>query len=190
MRGLRAILILMTTAAFCGAVAAGSIAEKGAEAENQVAAGDPAAAIETLDAAIAEIWDAMPLTVRKAVPVDSATGYGVYAERENTVYKTGEKVLVYVEPIGFTYGRGPLGDRLISLGVDLAILDADGDQVFGKEDLMRLELPVRYRNREFFLTLNINLETPPPGKYTGRFLLKDNHSDKTAEFEIPFEVTD
>lgn len=188
MRMLQGVMALMVTAGISGAAAAGSIASKGVEAEKHVESGNPLAAIESLDSAIAEIWDAMPLTIRKAVKIDSATGYGVYAEREEPLYRNGEQVLVYVEPVGFAYGRGPLGERMISLGVDLAILDAGGEKVFGKEDLMRLELPVRYRNREFFLTLNINLETAPPGEYTGRFLLKDKHSDKTAEFDIPFEI--
>ncbi|QDZ01695.1 hypothetical protein FQ775_15690 [Nitratireductor mangrovi] len=188
MRMLRGVMALMVAGGISGAAAAGSIADKGAEAEKQFAAGQPIAAIETLDSAVAKIWDTMPLTVRRAVLVESVSGYGIYAPRDKPAFGPGEAIVIYVEPIGFAYGKDSLGAGQIAFDIDLAIEDEAGTQVLQRENFVSVETPVRYRNREFHLTVNLNLSGAPTGKYVGRFLLKDRHSDKTAEFDVPFEI--
>ena len=171
-----------------GMAAAGVISDKAGEAEKLLEAGDHVAALEALDAAADAIWTAMPLTIRKAVLVDSSSGYGIYAPREEKPYAQEEDILIYVEPLGFAYGRDSLGGLQIAFDTDMSLVDEDGEEVLVREDFLSTETPVRYRNREFNLSLTLNLTGAPAGVYTAIFLLKDRHSDKTAEFSVPFEI--
>lgn len=181
------ILIAMTGFAATSALA-GSIAEQGVAAERLVGEGDPLGALAALEAATSEVWTKMPMQLRNVALIESATGYGIYVPRESDVFAQGEAVLIYVEPLGYLYGKNSVGAKEIALDVDLDLLDASGDVVFSKTGLVELRQPVRYDNREFFLTVDLNLTGAPAGKYVGKFTLRDGHSKKNAAFDMPFEV--
>ena len=166
---------------------AGPVADLGQKAE-AIMASDPLAALESLDQAVDQVWSASPLLMRKALFVNSASGYGIYDERENAVFKVGEPLLVYGEPVGFAYGKNGLGGLEISLVVDFVLVGEDGAELISRDDFAAFVLPVRYRNREFQITLTLNLTGLPAGKYVGKFKLRDKYSDKTNMFELPFEV--
>lgn len=184
------LLVLAMTGAATAMAMAGPLAERAAEAERLTAAGNPLAAIDALDSAIQHVWAQMPLTVRKALLVDSVGGYGIYAERESAVYRPGETILIYAEPVGFGYGRDALGTLQIAFDVDLALDDGTGREVLSRKDFIALETPVRYRNREFHVNMSLNLTGAPPDRYVAHFLLKDRHSDKTATVSVPFEIAE
>lgn len=184
----RALLVLAMTGAASAMAMAGPLVDRASEAERLVAAGDPLAAIDALDAAILQVWTEMPLAIRKALLVDSATGYGIYAERKSPVYRAGETILLYVEPVGFAYGRDALGITQIAFDIDLAIDDGTGRQVLAQKDFVSVATPVRYNNREFHISLSLNLTGAPPDSYVAHFHFKDRHSEKTADSSVGFEI--
>ncbi len=167
---------------------AGPIEDAASKAAVLNAGGDPAGAIAALDDAVDAIWTAAPLTLRKALFVNAASGYGVYDERADAVFKPGEPILVYVEPIGFAYGKNQVGGSEISLVTDFDLQNPAGESLYSKDDFVAVTLPVRYKNREFQMTLTLNLTGLPEGQYVGKFRVRDKHSDKNVVFDMPFEV--
>lgn len=180
--------ILAMTLLLSSPATAGPITEAAAKAEQLLDAKDPVGAVAALDEAIDVVWTQAPLTIRKALFVDNASGYGIYAERAAAVFKPGEPILVYAEPIGFAYGKNNIGGLEISLVTDFVLQDPKGETLYAKDDFVTVTLPVRYRNREFQMTLTINLTGLPEGSYVGKFRVRDRHSDKSAVFDMPFEV--
>lgn len=190
MRVRKAILAIFMAGGMTAMSSAGPVAELAGEAERLAEGGDPLRALEELDRAVEHVWSRMPLTIRKALLVDSASGYGIYAPREDPVYRPGEVIQIYAEPVGFAYGRNPLGGLQISFDIDLVLRDGSGEEVLAREDFISVETPVRYRNREFQLTLSLNLTGAPTGKYAASFLARDRHSDKSAPIELTFEIAE
>jgi hypothetical protein len=168
---------------------AGPITDHATKAETMVA-NDPVGALTEIDKAVEEIWIASPLLFRKVLFADSAAGFGVYADRGNSTFKSGEPLFIYVEPIGFGYGKNALGVMEIGLDVDLVLIDDKGAELIAKEDFASYVQPVRYRNREFQMSLTANLTGLTPGKYVGKFTIRDRNSDKKGTFELPFEIVE
>lgn len=166
---------------------AGPVADHAAQAEAAMAT-DPIAALGHLDAAIEEVWKAAPLAFRKVLFAESAGGFGIYAERPNAIFKPGEPILIYGEPVGFGYGKTALGGLEISLVLDFVLANEAGEELFAKADFIAYQLPVRYHNREFNTATTLNLTGLEPGKYIAKFKMRDKHSDKTGAFELKFEV--
>jgi hypothetical protein len=169
---------------------AGPIADAGAKADTLMDEGKTVEAIDALDAAMEEIWRRSPLVLRKVLLVNESHGFGIYQPRDSDIFHPGEKLRVYVEPVGYAYGKNAIGGLEIAFDTDLTIRSDRGKQLFYRPDLFRVALPVRYHNREFNLSLTLTLTGLPPGKYVGAFHLKDRHSDKAADFELPFEIAD
>jgi hypothetical protein len=167
---------------------AGSIVDHATKAEALLESGKSVEAISELDAAMEVIWSASPLVFRKVLFVKQSTGYGLYVERGNQTFKPDEPLLIYVEPIGYGYGDDGTGGNEISLAVDFVLTDGNGKELFSKDDFITLGTPLRYHNREFHLDLSINLTGMPEGSYVGKYHIRDLHSDKSGDFELPFEV--
>lgn len=173
------------------AVSAQSVTEKASEAQEFLDSGNPLAALEALEEAYGIAWEAIPLTIRKQLFVSDATGYGLYIEREaGNVFAPGEPLVLYLEPLGFGYGRDALGNRELRFAVDLVLRDNAGEQIFVRENFMQLGQPLRYENREFFLTLTFNLNGLPAGEYTADLVIRDEHSDKSAELTEAFVIAE
>lgn len=166
----------------------GQIADDGAKAEALLEQGDPVAAVEALDQAMEEIWRRSPLVFRKTLFVEDSAGFGVYRERESNVFEPDEPLIVYAEPIGFAYGENAIGGGEIALVTDFVLTDTSGEVLYSQDDFLPVSLPVRYHNREFQMKLTVKLTGLPVGKYIAKFHVRDKHSDKTGDFELPFEV--
>lgn len=177
--------------AFCAmsnTAIAGEITDAGAKAEQLLSDGDPIAAVEAIDGAMEAIWEASPLVFRKALLVESGGGFGIYVERQDTPYKPDEAIIAYAEPVGFAYGRNSIGGTEISLIVDFTLEDTAGKSLFNKDDFVTVTLPVRYHNREFQMTVTVNLTGLGEGDYVAKFHIRDKHSDKAGDFALPFKV--
>jgi hypothetical protein len=167
---------------------AGPIADAGQKAEALLQGGDTIGAVEALDAGYDAIWQATPLVFRKTIFVDSASGFGIFAAKESAAFAAGEPIKVYVEPVGFAYGKNAIGGSEIGFDVDFELTDPSGASLFAKENFLQTTTPVRYHNREFQMTLTINLTGMSPGSYIAKFNVKDQNSEKTGTFDLPFEV--
>jgi hypothetical protein len=168
---------------------AGPVTDYASKAETMMAS-DPVAALIELDKAVEAIWTASPLLFRKVLFADSVAGFGVYADRGNSTFKTGEPLFIYVEPIGCGSGKNALGVMEIGFDVVLVLTDDKGAELIAKEDFAFYVQPVRYRNREFQMSLTANLTGLTPGKYVGKFTIRDRNSDKKGTFELPFEIVE
>jgi hypothetical protein len=147
--------------------------------------------IDKRDAAVVEAWQATPLTVRHAVFVsEHAAGFGMYKPRASDSFKPGEKLTVYAEPLG--YGWKPVDDGQFEFGfvVDFLVKSPDGNILAGKQDFARLVQQSHVRNREFMLTLNLDLSGADPGNYVLEYTLHDIASDKSTSFNLPFKIAE
>jgi hypothetical protein len=145
--------------------------------------------IDKRDAAVVEAWQATPLTVRHAVFVsEHPAGFGMYKPRASDSFKPGEKLTVYAEPIG--YGWKHIADGLFEFGfvVDFLVKSPDGKILAGNQNFARLVQQSHVRNREFMLTLNLDLTGANPGDYVLEYTLHDISSDKSTSFELPFKI--
>jgi hypothetical protein len=141
-------------------------------------------------AAVLEAWEQTPLTVRRALFVaDHPHGFGLYQERGSNVFKPGEALVVYAEPVG--YGAKDAGSGLLEFGfaVDFLIKSPDGKILTGQQDFARLTQQSHVRNLEFMLLLTLNVSGAPPGDYVVEYKLRDISGDKTTSFELPFKIS-
>lgn len=167
----------------------GPIVDKATEAERLLDNNDPAGALDAIRSALDDVWARMPLTISNVTLVDSAEGYGVYAPKIGDVYKPGEPVRIYAELAGYALGRNNVGGSEFGVDVDIELKNSDGKTVWSAKGVMKIRQPVRTFNKEFFLKLDLNLTSAPPGRYTATYTVKDAYSDKTASFDIAFELT-
>jgi hypothetical protein len=183
-------LSLLFLAGFAASSRAGPIADDAQEAERLLQQGDPVGAVTALDKAMGEVWAASPLVFRKVLFVEDSDGFGIYRPRESDIFKPGEPLVIYAEPIGFGYGKHSIGGNEIGLTSDFILTDTDGKELYSKDDFLAVTLPVRYHNREFQMQLTVNLTGLPAGKYIAKFHVRDQHSDKSGDFELPFELAE
>ena len=185
---LLAIALAALTLTTATAASAGEIADKAAEAEKALQSNDAAGALAKFRDAEETLWKAMPLAVLNVKQISSASGFGVYSERPNHIYKPGEEIMLYMEPVGYGYGSDGLGNNQIALYVDLTVLTQSGEKLGSFEKLGRVQLASRSHNREMFFKLNVSVDGLPPGKYRADFLMHDENSQKTAPFTTDFEI--
>ncbi|GAB1479911.1 hypothetical protein MASR2M74_24810 [Paracoccaceae bacterium] len=174
-----------------GAVLAGPVAEKAAEAEAAMGSGDYLGGLAAAREITEQVWDATPgILFLETLPVtEAAAGFGLYNPRPDAVYKTGEPIILYAEPVGFGYGTGGEGLFNVGFAVDLQVLDEAGQELGNVENVTELNLTARYKLREFQANLTYNLEGIAPGKYRLVTTLRDKNSPKTGSFETVIEIT-
>jgi hypothetical protein len=147
--------------------------------------------IDRREAAVIEAWAATPLTIRRAVFVSAPpAGLGQYAERPDSTFRKGEKLVTYAEPVG--YGWKDIGDGVFQFGfkADFLIKSADGEVLAVQEDFAAMTLKSRARMREFIVTLTLDLSDAPAGDYVLEYKLRDIASPKTVVFGQPFKIVD
>ena len=180
---LSAVLVL----SWAGFAAAGPAVDAATQAETLLTQGKTAEALDALSAAIDSICRASPLSFRTVVVVDSSSGYGVYSEKTDKTFKPDEKLKVYVEPVCFGYG-GSGNSTKIGFTADLAIENTTGQVLGEAKDVFSLSTPSTPNKREFSMTLSFGVPFLRPGDYKAIFTVRDQNSDKTGTFEVPFKV--
>ena len=132
---------------------------------------------------------ARPLSVRRAIFVaKKAQGFGQFEERSSNVFKAGEPLIAYAEPVG--YGWKDVGNGMFEFGfaVDFLIKSPDGKILAGQQDFARLAERSHARNLEFMVTLTLNVTGAPPGDYVVEYKMRDIAGDKSTSFELPFKI--
>jgi hypothetical protein len=146
--------------------------------------------VDARETALIEVWEKTPLTIREAVFVARApAGYGMEEPRPNNVFKSGEPLVTYIEPIG--YGWRALDPHTFEFGfdVDFVIKSKDGDRVLAEQkNFGHLVEHSQLRNLEFMVTLTLNLTGAPPGDYILAYTLRDVTGPKAATCELPFTI--
>jgi hypothetical protein len=108
-------------------------------------------------------------------------GYGTYNEKESNVFAPGETFLLYVEPVGYSYGNvtDENGDQLYTMNftADFTISNPNGTILAGQEDLPLSNLVSHHQNKELILQMSVDQTSPfPPGDYVLRYTFTDENS--------------
>ena len=119
-------------------------------------------------------------------------GYGMYDARKSNVFKPGETFLLYVEPVGYTYGTvtDSDGNRLYTMNftLDFLISDKNGNVLGGQQDIPISNVVSHHQNKELILNVSIDQSSPfPPGDYVITYRVTDENSGRS--FDISKDVT-
>jgi hypothetical protein len=161
-----------------------------APAKSAPAAANPLKDIDALRKAVTDAWQTMPLAVQHAMFVtEKAQITGAWSERPSNVFKPGEKLLTYVEPVGYTWK--PRGDMFdFGVSTDVVVKSVDGKVVGGQEGFSKVTLSSHTKLHEFMLNLTMSVDGIPPGQYVLEYKLHDLGSDKVATFAQPFTISE
>ncbi len=169
---------------------AGPVADKAAEVEAKINAGDMSGAVTAARDILQVVWDqSVDLGFTDTLLViEPASGFGIYNPRADNVFKAGEPIVIYAEPYGFGYGSP--GEGLYSIGfqVDLQVQNEAGDVLGDVPNVTALDMSSRYPNKEFQANLTYNLDGIPPGKYRLITTLRDKNSLKFGTFETEIVI--
>lgn len=135
------------------AAAAQSVSDDARQAERLAGQGKYLAAMAALDSAADVLWQKAPLVCRRILWVaDRASGFGEYNPRETAVFKSGDAMLAYAEPIGFGWRKsGEIWHT--NLVADFIIRSKSGKELLRRDDFGKFDIASRARNREFMLNL-------------------------------------
>jgi hypothetical protein len=144
--------------------------------------------IDLLQRDVVNAWEKMPLTVRRVIFVtEKPKMLGAYSERPSNVFKTGEKLLTYIEPVGYTWTkRGNMFD--FGLSADFILKSVDGKILAGQENFAKVSLSSRTKLQEFMFNLTMSLDGADPGEYVLEYKLHDEGSDKSVTVNQPFTI--
>jgi hypothetical protein len=121
-------------------------------------------------------------------------GYGIYNEKHSNVFKPGDEVIIYVEPIGYTYRTltDENGTKLysIELSADMTVTDKNGANIGEQKDLPLLDVLSHHQNKELHGELSTTgTETLEPGDYTVKWTITDENSGKTFDIVKDFTIS-
>ena len=128
-----------------------------------------------------------------AIP-NSLGGYGVYEEHVSNTFVPGEDIVLYSEPVGFSYK--PVMSNLTNGGTqylmnftaDVVITDTEGSILGGFQDLPISEIISHHQNEEVNLVITLSQSSPfPEGNYQLLYTIRDEPSGNT--FEIVKDIT-
>jgi len=125
---------------------------------------------------------------------ESVGGYGVYEEHESNTFAPGEDIVVYSEPVGFSYKPIVLnltnGDTqyLMNFTADLVITDTEGNVLGGFQDLPISQIISHHLNKEVNLVITLSQSAPfPEGNYKLLYTVHDEPSGNA--FEMTKDIT-
>lgn len=145
--------------------------------------------IESMEAALATAWEKTPLTQRNVVFVDKKPEmYGAYEARPTKIFARGEPLVTYLEPVGYTWTRGPDGTFRFGFTLDFKLKRPDGKILGGQDAFQTFDFSGHYRSREVFMNLTLTLKGVDPGDYVVVYTLHDKSSSKVSSFEQPFTI--
>jgi hypothetical protein len=121
-------------------------------------------------------------------------GYGIYKERHSNVFKPGDEVIIYVEPVGYTYRTltDENGTKLYSIEIsaDMTVTDKNGVDVGGEQDLPLIDVLSHHQNKELNADLSLTgTETLEPGDYILKWTVTDENSGKTFDIVKDFTIS-
>ncbi len=182
---------LMRTGLACAAAAclamAGAVPSFAQTSMPELTADEALARLERLDDEFAKVWARSPLAFRNVNVVNNAEGFGDFERRDGDTFKAGETLMVYVEPVGFTYVLE--NDRYsFALSADLAIENDAGQIIAEGEDLFLIDDSSRVQIREFHMVLSVKVPQIKAGGYKAVYQVKDMNSGKTGSFSVPFTI--
>lgn len=136
-----------------------------------------------------EAWGKLGLTERTYTFVtEPSKGYGIYQEKQSSIFKPGEKVITYVEPIGFGWKELPHDMYELNFVSDVKIKAANGDVLLDQKGFAKNVLQSHNANMEFSMDFTLTLTGAPAGQYTLSYTIHDMSSDQTSTFDQDFTI--
>jgi hypothetical protein len=119
-------------------------------------------------------------------------GYGIYEEKESNVFRPGESLILYIEPVGYNYGNtiDENGNKLYTMNFSAAFIisDTQGNILAGQQDVPISDIVSHKQNKEVIVPFTITQSTPfPPGDYIITYIITDKNSGKS--FDVVKNVT-
>lgn len=184
----RTMLAVTFWAGWAGLSLAGEIEDLAREAEAKANAGQHLEAVETLRRALDSLMARGPLALRRVQFIsEPPKGFGIYQPRANNVFRAGEPLIVYAEPVGM--GWRTEGDvHRAQVVTDFEIRASDGRVLGGQKEFGRFQFDSRERNLEVMTHLTIRLSGAPRGSYVFQAAYRDQVNGKSATLELPFEI--
>lgn len=151
-------------------------------------AGRAAEALDALDDAAIQVWERMPLSVRRSVFVaEEPQGYGVFNARDTNAFDPGQPLLVYAELAGHLWRRS--GDLFrTDLALDFELRTRDGQSMVAQQNFNTIATASRRRNREFFVYVTYAFTGIEPGDYVVRTIVRDRVGAKQTSFDLAFTI--
>jgi hypothetical protein len=144
--------------------------------------------LEAQENATAAVWERLPFSARHVMFVArKATAYGDYEARSSNVFAPGEKLLTYLEPLGYAWTAN--GDTYrIGVSVDFEVLSTTGKILGGQKEILKQKLETHYRNREFYINSTMDIDGATAGDYVLVYTLHDLANGHTTRLEQPFTI--
>jgi hypothetical protein len=148
----------------------------------------PLDSVATLRQAITHVWNRMPMTIKKAALVTAgAPAYGLYEDRPDNIFKSGDKVFIYAEPVGYRFAQANKGYNF-RIACDLAILSKEGKVLGGQSDFGKWTMRCGEPMFEFYINMTITLTEFPPGEYTLVMTFRDLNGEGQTSVKQPIVV--
>jgi hypothetical protein len=146
--------------------------------------------IDAKQQAVVEAWQQTPLSIRTALLVTAkAPMYGAYNERKTNQFRAGEPILMYMEPVGYTWK--PVGDNEFQFGMsaDFTVKSPNGTILGGQDGFFSVKLDSHARAQELMMNVTIHLNGIKPGDYVLTFLIHDiNNPNRTTSVDQAFTI--
>ncbi len=170
-------------------VTAGEIADKATLSETLLDRGYDEAALAAFDKAAAAFQAASPLQFRTLALAEAVAGYGSYTPRADAVFKDGDTLRIYLEPVGLTFR--PDGDGVrAGVDVDVQIRTPGGLILASAEGFSALQWKAGKPLHDVQATLETGLPSLKPGDYLLLLTFRDQGSEKVKEVTLPFSVAE
>jgi hypothetical protein len=181
-------LAFAAAAGFGGTGHAEDLTDLAKQAASEAKDGKDLEAYDTIRKAALKVWSSGPLLFRKAIfVIKPPAGFGIYDPRADSVFKPGEKLYIYVEPVGFTWKKQD-GLNRAELVADLVLKDEEGTVLGEQKGFGTFKFESREQNMEVLTSLTIDFTEAPAGKYAAELTFTDKIGDKSATFTLPFEI--
>ncbi len=183
-----AFLVIILSICWSGLSSAQDLSDFCIQAQSLLDQNQPLLAIDVLSKTMQQVWNSIPLHVKKAVLVnEKAKGYGDYNARPDNVYKSGEIIRLYVEPVGLT--RQKEGDHYVVAGAfDYTVAREDGTILIGKENFGRLDAKTKNFGTHDYVDFDYNFTGLKPGSYVIKTVIRDLTGSKIASVTTPVRI--
>ena len=123
---------------------------------------------------------------------NSAQGYGIFTERNSSIFNPSQRISLYIEPIGFKHEPtiDTKGNKLYLTNITTIITmeDDNGNEVPSIEDIKNYIFKSHNKITELYLPIDLDLTSSlPTGNYVITYTLTDNISKEN--FDIQKNIT-
>jgi len=160
-----------------------------AQFKSSLAGKDYFAAYEKLHSALEMFWQKTPLLLRNARFVkDDDNSYGIYEPKSDNSFAPGERLYLYLEPIGYAFKKNSAGYYEFGFSADFTLEDEGGKVLGGQENFAKLDFSSWNHNTEISLTFTYTFTGFEKGKYKVVTRVTDANSKKSATVDNWFNI--